>query len=46
MRIAWIFVGFIAALWLYSIVVTEPPYGLDRTPRTVEEITLKNVREN
>ena len=40
MKIAYIFIGFIAALWLYSIVVTEPPYGLDAIPPTHWWLTL------
>ncbi|MCY4576962.1 MAG: hypothetical protein OXB96_00810 [Candidatus Kaiserbacteria bacterium] len=44
MKMPYIFVTVIACLWLYYIVVTEPPYGLDRTPRTHDEITLQRVR--
>ena len=44
MRMPYVFVFIVAFLWLYYIVVTEPPYGLDRTPRTHDEITLQRVR--
>ncbi len=41
----YIFVLVIGFLWLYYIVVTEPPYGLNRTPETHDEITLQRVRD-
>ena len=34
--------GFIFALWLYSVVVSDPPYGLEETPPTHWWITIKN----
>ena len=44
MKIPYVFVIVIACLWLYYIVVTEPPYGLSKTPKTHDEITLQRVR--
>ena len=43
MKLGYIFIGFIAALFIYTIVVTEPPYGLDATPPTKWWITLSQV---
>ena len=43
--IAYIFIGFIAALWIYTLAVDEPPYRLPETPRTVDEITLQEVNK-
>ena len=45
MKMPYIFVLVIGFLWLYYIVVTEPPYGLNRTPETHDEITLQRVRD-
>ncbi len=42
-RIAYIILGFIVALWLYSVMVTEPPYGLDELPPTTWWITVKHL---
>ena len=46
MKIPYVFALVIALLWLYYIVVTEPPYGLRRTPREHDEITLQEVRQH
>ena len=43
MTVVWILIGFIASLWIYTVVVTEPPYGLDRTPKTTDEITFSEI---
>ena len=45
MKLPYVFVFVIMALWLYYIVVTEPPYGLKRTPRTHDELTTYRVRQ-
>lgn len=44
MKIAYIFILCIVAVWLYTIVVTDPPYGLDEVPPTTDWITTKNLR--
>lgn len=44
MKVVILLMSIIAFLWLYSVVVTEAPFGLDKTPATYNEITLKNIK--
>ena len=45
MKIAYLFIGALAALWLFSIITTEPPYNLDQTPPTTWWLTTEKVRD-
>ena len=45
-KVAFIFIGFIGALWIYSLAVGDPPSGLRETPHTTAEITLSEVNKN
>ena len=43
MKVLNYFLGFIIFLFLYSIVVPEVPYGLDRLPTYFDEITTSLI---
>ena len=44
MKLAYLVVCVIAVLWLFTVITTEPPNGLNRTPPTHWWITLQEYR--